>query len=250
MQKTFSLTLAVCLALMGCSQPSSPWTTVRSARVDTHDSDDSSGAYAEHLSRVLQTANVEHKLVTYEYRYRTALREEAIGTRTAVIYRDDKNPRNPWWLMDERLYNPVWLPGDDENRQVSFYLHQPATVVSAKVIGDGDGKRLIGAPDASSDAGGMLARLDAVKGTDRSGRWEHIFARHQPQLVASAEPRKQPVLRPVHVRATAAATDSTGRYAAIFRERHGTAFDPQSLIDRRKMEQLVLLAGVRHAGLF
>jgi hypothetical protein len=167
---------------MGCSQPSSPWTTVRSARVDTHDSDDSSGAYAEHLSRVLQTANVEHKLVTYEYRYRTALREEAIGTRTAVNLSRRHESAEPLVADGRAPLQPGLAPGDDENRQVSFYLHQPATVVSTKVIGDGDGKRLIGAPDASSDAGGMLARLDAVKGTDRSGRWEHIFARHQPQL--------------------------------------------------------------------
>jgi len=62
------------------------------------------------------------------------------------------------------------------------------------------------------------------------------------RLKVAAVQKPQPEM---HVRA-----DSAARYAAIFRERHGTAFDPQSLIDRRKMEQLVLLAGVRHAGLF
>src|SRR6187455_1897076 len=107
MQKTNLLSLAACLTLAGCSQPSSPWNTVRSVRVDTRDSDDPSAAYAEHLSGVLKSANVEHKVVTYEYRYRTVLREEAIGTRTAVLYRDDRNPNNPWWLTDERLYKPV-----------------------------------------------------------------------------------------------------------------------------------------------
>ena len=107
MQKSFPLSLAVCLILAGCSNPSSPWSTVRAVRVDTRDSSDPSATYAEHLSDTLKAAKVEHKIVTYEYRYRTALREEAVGTRTAVIYRDDSDPRNPWWLMDERVSKPV-----------------------------------------------------------------------------------------------------------------------------------------------
>src|SRR5215213_2792355 len=117
MQKTNLLSLAACLTLAGCSQSSSHWNTVRSVRVDTRDAEDASAAYAEHLSGVLKSANVQHKIVTYEYRYRTALREEAVGTRSAVLYRDETNPRNPWWLSDERLSKPVWLPGEDETHQ-------------------------------------------------------------------------------------------------------------------------------------
>src|SRR5438552_439092 len=110
MQKSLSVSLAACLTVAGCSHSPSPWNTVRSVRVDTRDSDDPSAAYAEHLSGVLKSANVEHKVVTYQFHYRTALREEAVATRTAVLYRDDHNPSNPWWLTDERLNKPVWLP--------------------------------------------------------------------------------------------------------------------------------------------
>jgi hypothetical protein len=165
-------------------------------RVDTRDSGDPSAAYAEHLSGVLKTAHVQHKIVTYEYRYHTAFREEAIGTRTAVIYRDDKNPNNPWWLMDDQLFNPVWLPGEDENRQVSFYLHRPATVVSTKTIDDSDGKRSIAAPDELESRGTMVARLQPVGKTERSFRWPNWFGkRSESRLLADTKVRKQPMFR-------------------------------------------------------
>src|SRR5688572_28636460 len=112
MQKPLFLSLAISVALTGCST-SPTWSRVRSVRVDVRDTADPSGVYAEQLSSVLRTAGVEHRVVTYQFRYHTRLREEAVGTRTAVIYRDDSNPANPWWLMDDRAKNPVWVPGSD-----------------------------------------------------------------------------------------------------------------------------------------
>ena len=250
MQKIASLLVGACVILTGCSQPSSPWRTARAVRVDTRDSDDPSAAYAEHLSGVLKTAHVEHKIVTYEYRYRTALREEAIGTRTAVIYRDDKNPNNPWWLMDESLSKPVWLPGEDENRQVSFYMQKPATVVSTTTIGGEDGKRVIAAPDAFASPERMVARLEPVRKTERSFQWPTWFGRrHEAQLVAVARARPQPVIgliRPIAPRALEAAEPPL---IALFRTRHGTNFDRASEVDRRKMEELLLVTGSRSAGM-
>jgi len=251
MQKISFLPLAVCLGLTGCSQPNSPWSTVRAVRVDTRDSGDPSAAYAEHLSGVLKTAHVQHKIVTYEYRYHTAFREEAIGTRTAVIYRDDKNPNNPWWLMDDQLFNPVWLPGEDENRQVSFYLHRPATVVSTKTIDDSDGKRTIAAPDEFESRGTMVARLQPVGKTERSFRWPHWFGkRSESRLLADTKVRKQPMFRQGSSTAPALSVPSESRLASVFRLRHGTAFDPASETDRRKMEEMLLTAGTRSAKLF
>ncbi len=246
-----AITISGLTALTGCSQPSSPWSTVRAVRVDTRDADDPSARYAEHVSGVLKTANVEHKIVTYEYRYRTALREEAIGTRTAVLYRDDRNPNNPWWLTDERLFKPVWVPGEDENRQVSFYLHRPASVVSTRVIGDGEGKRIIGAPGTPTPAERMVARLDPVKKTERSRNWfgRPTGPQAETRLIASAV-RKPAAIRANRLRPASALLNGDLRYAALFRARHGTAFDRASTTDRRKMEDLLLTNGRRSALLF
>jgi hypothetical protein len=237
MQKTLSLSLAACLTLAGCSQPSSPWSTVRSVRVDTRDAEDPSAAYAQHVSGVLRSANVEHKIVTYQYRYRTALREEAIGTRTAVLYRDDRNPSNPWWLTDERVYKPVWLPGEDENRQVSFYLHRPATVVSVQTIGD-DGSKRVNSAIEIDESSRTVARLEPVKKTERSRWWSSIFAPRQ--VAQNGATRSARSAQPA---------PSSSRYATLFRARHGTTYDPASITDRRKMELLLLSAGSRQAGL-
>jgi hypothetical protein len=249
MQKIASLLVAAFVILTGCSQPSSPWRTARAVRVDTRDSDDPSAAYAEHLSGVLKTAHVEHKIVTYEYRYRTALREEAIGTRTAVIYRDDKNPNNPWWLMDESLSKPVWLPGEDENRQVSFYMQKPATVVSTTTIGGEDGKRVIAAPDASESPERMVARLEPVRKTERSFQWPTWFGQWRHVQLASAASQRSSEMRRVRPSATREVESAAPSLVTLFRVRHGTNFDRASEVDRRKMEDLLLVTGSRSAGM-
>jgi hypothetical protein len=97
------------------------------------------------MHRVLSDDAVEHKLVTYQYRYTTRLREEAIGTRTAVIYRDNHSPNYPWWLVDERTRKPVWLPNGDVQKQVQFYAQHHTEIVDVKEFptGAGSGKSVI-----------------------------------------------------------------------------------------------------------
>jgi hypothetical protein len=81
---------------------------------------------------VLLEQGVEHYVVTYQYHYYTHQYEEAVGTRTAVIYRDNVNPSYPWWLKDDRTETPVWLPNGDMNQQVSFYARRKAEVIEKK----------------------------------------------------------------------------------------------------------------------
>ena len=50
---------------------------------------DPSYAYAAKLHEALSARGVEHKVVVYQYHYTTRQNEEALGTRTAVIYCDD-----------------------------------------------------------------------------------------------------------------------------------------------------------------
>lgn len=208
MRLTLLLSLLACLALAGCGglRRSPAWEVVLSARIDSHGDAD----YAEQLSGVLRDAGIEHKVVTYEFRYRTRLRDEAIETRTSLLYRDSGSTRHPWWLVDAHTNNPVWLPGENLDRQLEFHLHRPATVVSVDgVPASSEGKRHTAEPQA--DQPSLLARLWPVRKTERS--------------------------RKVIAPATRAASP-TSHQLASFRARHGTRFDPASVIDRVKMERI------------
>ena len=86
-------------------------------------------AYAEKLHHALQSAHVEHKVVTFKFRYRSRLLLDREGEETAVIYRDCSTPANPWWIMAERLSTPVWLPTQPVASQVAFFLSRPTAIV-------------------------------------------------------------------------------------------------------------------------
>lgn len=206
--------LTACLLAAGCGglRTSPAWEKVISTRVDTRDAADPSAAYAEQISGVLKSANVEHKVITYEFHYRTKLHEDAIETRTSVLYRDPGSSRNAWWLADEQARDPVWVPGSDLDRQLEFYLHRPATVLSVDGHpAGGEAKRQLA--QAESDRPSFFARLWPVRKTERSRKFTAPL---------------QPV----------PASRVSERQLALFRARHGTDFDPASVVDRVKMERL------------
>lgn len=208
MRLTLPLSLTACLVLAGCGglRRSPAWEAVVTARIDSHDD----AGYAEQLSGVLRDAGIEHKVVTYEFRYRTRLRDEAIETRTSLLYRDGGSARHPWWLVDAHTNNPVWLPGEDLDRQLEFHLHRPATVVSVDGSpAGGEGKRNTAEPEDGQPS--LLARLWPVRKTERSRK---VIARTQ------------------------RAASPTSHQLAIFRARHGSEFDPASVLDRVKMERI------------
>ena len=246
MQTSHSLALAACLTLAACegSKQKTTWEKVTETRADkTAKSADRSEAYADKLHKVLKADNVEHKVVTYQYRYKTRMREEAVGTNTAVIYKDDSNPENPWWLMDARLGKPVWLPGQDVNKQVAFYLRRNAEVVEQKeFIGDG--------PQATDT---MVAKHTPVVPAGEPGVTRIAKVRKAPaheSAVAQAQPatrtesstfvrpaRFSPATPGVSIPFTAPAPVGD-HFDDIFRRAHGTDYDPSSPVDRRKMETI------------
>ncbi len=131
MQKFVLLSTAAAIFLAGCGtpQPSRNWQTVRAVPRIGPGVQNPDVAYAGNLHKALQDANVEHKVVTFKFRYRSRLRLNPEGEETAVIYRDCCTPANPWWIMSERLSTPVWLPTQPVESQVSFYVSRPATIV-------------------------------------------------------------------------------------------------------------------------
>jgi hypothetical protein len=154
MQKPLALSIAVCLSLTSCQvfEKSRTWDTVVNVRPgDAFRQADPSSFYAEKLHAVLLDQGVEHFVVTYQYHYYTSHYEEALSTRTAVVYRDDTNPRYPWWLKDDRTATPVWLPEGDLDKQLSFYCRRPAHVIEAKhyLVHGGSGKAMLPPPRTS-----------------------------------------------------------------------------------------------------
>ncbi|MEO6785779.1 MAG: hypothetical protein ABI318_06565 [Chthoniobacteraceae bacterium] len=129
-----SLLITAAIFLTGCeaAKRSRTWETVRSVphigpRMDTPDT-----AYADRLHSALHDARVEHKVVTFKFRYRSRLLLNPEGEETAVIYRDNATPAHPWWLMAERLTTPVWLPSEPVASQAAFYVSRPVTIVKVE----------------------------------------------------------------------------------------------------------------------
>jgi hypothetical protein len=136
MQRPLAITIAaVCFGLASCQvfEKSEIWDAVTHVTPgDSIRDPDPSAAYAVKLHRVLLEQGVEHFVVTYQFHYFTHERDEAVDTRTAVVYRDPVSSAYPWWLKDERTATPVWLPNGDLSSQISFYIRRPAQVIEQK----------------------------------------------------------------------------------------------------------------------
>jgi len=219
MLKPHFLALISCLGFAGCAgfTTSQTWEKVMRTRPDSYsDEADNSGAYAAKLHGVLKAASVEHKVVKYEYHYTTPLREEAVGTHTAVLYRDNSDPNNPWWLMEDRLARPVWVSGEQLESQMAFYIHHKVDVVNEKDF-----------PARGDDHKATLAIARSANGYAHAGSSHPVRFRSQPSSnyyeMAAVLPQS---------------AAQRGAYGALFHSVHGTAYNPSSAVDRRKMAML------------
>jgi hypothetical protein len=258
MNKPCSITLAACLALTACngSKQKSTWQKVRETKPDkVQASADPNEAYTRKLNKVLNENKVEHKVVTYQYRYKTRMREDAVGTHSAIIYKDNSDPENPWWLVNERTGKPIWLPGQDVNKQVSFYLRRKAEVTDEKVFSGGEPQStetMVAkhtppqpvVPDASAD----FTRIAKVKKQPAPRRAPAPTAAPTQTAIAKAAAPAETTqfLRPEQFQGApnevaipfTKPTPVDGQLGDQFRRAHGTEYDPASPIDRRKMEAL------------
>ena len=149
MIKTISIFTA-CLFLTGCAaQKSSTWERVMNAPRQTSFTGNRSAVYADGLHTELTNARVPHKVVTYNYPFHSKFDGAGTAQRTSVIYRDESSPDYPWWLMDELLRRPMWLPTEPVQQQVNFFLRRPVKVVTLRDYSGTDGKSVAGAePEA------------------------------------------------------------------------------------------------------
>jgi hypothetical protein len=225
MLKPLFLALTVCLGISGCTT-SQTWEKVTRTRPDSNDgSPESSAAYATKLHRVLKDSSVDHKVVAYQYHYTTGFFGEDIDeSHTAVIYKDDTNPNNPWWLMEEQLAKPVWVPGDHPESQVAFFTHHQVQVVNEKDFpgGRGDGKD---------------TKASVALGRSGSGHGSHgsQYARASHSIHFRTGPSEN-----FHEMSAGVAQSAPQRlsYTELFRSVHGRAYNPASAEDRREMEAL------------
>ena len=238
MKASFSVVLAASLALCGCSifQRSPAWESVVASRAQYGSgSVDAKDSYLEHLHRVLSGAGVEHQLVTYQFHFHNAYREESVETAKAILYRDETTPRNPWWIMDEFHHVPVWLPNAELKAQLGFFTQQTVEVVTVQQYPAAGVER--------RDARTAPAPHRLVTHTAREKKFRALFAagttRTKAERSAKAPVDSDPLTTSVLSEHSAAAGEaSDARAAALFRTAHGTQFDPGSSVDRSKMNEL------------
>ncbi|MGB8169804.1 MAG: hypothetical protein WCF18_20045 [Chthoniobacteraceae bacterium] len=236
MKTSLSLVLAASLAFSGCSifHRSPAWESVVSSRSHYSDSADAKGGYLNHLHQVLTSAGVAHKLVTYQFRYHNVYREEAVDSATAILYRDDTTPQNPWWVMDEYHHVPTWLPNWELDAQLGFFVQRPVEVLSVKEYAGGS------APEPGIAKNARPAQ-HSIAHSSRERNFRALFADAIPRSKAE-KPARFPAA-PAASDPLAATTFSgqgsaDSRAAVLFRTTHGTAFDPGSSVDRAKMNEL------------
>jgi hypothetical protein len=213
MQTPLPFFVALCLGLTGCQvfEKSKTWDAVTGVRPgDSFRQADPSAYYAEKLHQVLMKDGVEHYVVTYQYHYYSHRYEDSVGKRTAIVYRDEADSEHPWWLKDDHMATPVWLPDGNLDSQISFYSHRKAEVLEKKHYpAHGGGKEVV-APHRTAQ--------NKVQFHTSIALWSAPAATKPTQLAALAS--------------------SDERLENLFRAHNGTRYDSTSAIDRRKMEQL------------
>jgi hypothetical protein len=210
MHKLTILTAGMAMLATGCqfTAPSPTWELVRKAPHTGPGASERGRTYAEELHKLLQKAGVEHKVVTFTFRYPTSLMIDAPAEDVAVIYKDAASPGHPWWLATDCLWRPIWLPTQSVARQIDFYLARPTQIVSvaeypagapakSKVRKSRAGSRMTADDAGSKKAGGAAEKapepvLQPPPGVEPSGQ---PAPKEQPQ-VAPPMPAPKPAGAP------------------------------------------------------
>ncbi len=174
MKTTFTLTAGIALLFAAChSTKTDMWQKVVSSPRTSCDDKDKSRAYAAELHTTLLHAGIAHKVVTFQFKYSSKYTISGTAERTAIIYCDPAEPKHPYWVMDDHLTSPVWLPEESVEKQVDFYLRRSTTIVNITDFPAGDDK--------------------AVKPLEKSVHRKPAVSRIQPaKPAAPAQPKTEP----------------------------------------------------------
>lgn len=232
-----AIAAAVALVLCGCAvfRRSPTWESVVASRSHYSDAQEASGkgGYIQHLHQILSHAGVEHKVVEYHFHYRNAYREEAVESATAVIYRDDTTPRNPWWVMDEYHNVPLWLPNWKVDAQLEFFIQHEVEVISVKEYAAA--APVHGTVKTAAATHRQLARV----AKPRKHRAIGVTQPKRPAKPAVPAPDSDPLtVTSLSGPSASAGSQSDARSTAMFRGTHGSSYDSGSSLDRRKMTEL------------
>lgn len=146
MQTHFVIPFLAALCLSGCAGTikSTAWHVAKSTPHAGPGELPHDKTFAKKLHERLQKAGVEHRVVTYKFRYHSRIFLNRETEETAVVYRDESTRSSPWWIMSERLSSPLWLPSSPLKSQVSFYLSlSPSCMwknIASSTTGRGQGK--------------------------------------------------------------------------------------------------------------
>lgn len=140
MHKPIALATSAALLIAGCQSKSPTWQKVMATPRATGDAEARDRAYAAELHRTL--GKTPHRVVTFEFDYTSRFHGPSTARRTAVVYWDKTRPKHPWWIMEEAMDRPVWLPNVPLERQIDFHARRPARVVEVLDYTVATGKRV------------------------------------------------------------------------------------------------------------
>jgi len=149
MTKTAAILAGTAILVGGChsSKQSETWRRVAHAPHPAPEAGAADRVFAADLHRILLASHTPHKIVTAEFSYLGDYARDGITQRTVVVYRDDGKKGENWWLMDERLSTPFWLPSEPLDKQISFYLTRPVKLVNVSDFSDPDHTKMVLPPD-------------------------------------------------------------------------------------------------------
>jgi hypothetical protein len=165
MTKPVAILAGTAIFMAGChsSHRSETWKKVVSTPRPAREADDETRAYAANLHSTLLKARVPHKIVTAEFQYHSEYTRYGTARRTVVVYRDQARSGEGWWLMDERLNKPLWLPNQPLEKQISFYLARPVTLVQVTDFMGIDREKLVLPVDKFAAPRSGVTKIERVK---------------------------------------------------------------------------------------
>jgi hypothetical protein len=145
MRKPAAILAGTAIFLGGCrsSHHSDTWRKVVATPHPGPEAVELTRPFAADLHKTLLHAHVPHKVVTAEFQYRGDYKLYGTTRRTVVVYRDTSRRGESWWLMDERLNVPFWLPNEPLDRQITFYLGRSARLVDVSDFTGPDAAKII-----------------------------------------------------------------------------------------------------------